>query len=260
MGRLIVQLGVVGRVAFHHVVAKTGIAQVIEQVVEIGLHVLLNQAIGVVQVAESVKVVAGVLITARRIAVVVGFVVAADAGIVGVVPGELVSAFLLVGEVAPAAHTVLVVDYHVLDDAGAALAVGADHGAQLLLGAPARGVVEPETGVVTHRGRLAVPIVRGGLAGVGYPNQTEILRQLVSLGGQLFPIGLLVGVPVESLKHHTAVVGRPAALPIALGAGLSGGYHHQYQQYEPHHKFCSLHLHRSLIILFDSKLSQVNNK
>ena len=66
------------------------------------------------------------------------------------------------------------VDYHILDDACTLVAEGVDHLLQLCLCAPAGVVVEPETGVITHRLSLAMIILRGFTA-LGHPDQIEIL-------------------------------------------------------------------------------------
>ena len=173
--RLVVHLGVLRAVAFHHIVAPSHIAEVVLQEVEIGFHALLYLCIGVVEVAASVEVVAGVGCAGRfRLSRLVGHLVVAAYR-----PHAPFVGHALVGlrrEVGPVGCSVAVVDYHVFDDSCAKILESGNHLAQLLFRSKRRIVVgEPVHGIVT------IARVGAALAAVGHPDKIEIVRQFTSV-------------------------------------------------------------------------------
>ena len=69
LGIGIVHTRVHGSVALGHIVAVSGIAQVIEQHFQIGLYILLNVSATVIQVAHTAPVLTGIKIIAQALAV-----------------------------------------------------------------------------------------------------------------------------------------------------------------------------------------------
>ena len=205
-GILVVHLGVLRGIAFDHVEAETDVADFLEQELAVGLAVLLHVDRLVVEVARTAEVVAGVVVRADLIALCGGVatvVVLADVltrhGV-----GLSVERVFLGGEVGPVGGTVAVVDDHVHDETCALLLEGGDHVEQFLRLAECAVVVVVVHRVVAHALRLLA------VARVGHPDEVEVLGQLVGLSREVGPLGVVVGVPVESLQHDTAVVCRPA--------------------------------------------------
>ena len=206
LGILVVHLGVLGRVAFHHVETEAHVADFLEQELTVGLAVVLHVFRLVVEVACTAEVVAGVVVHSHLIALrggVAAIVVLADVS-TGHGVGLSVERVFLGGEVGPVGGTVAVVDDHVHDEARTLLLEGLDHVEQLLRLAERAVVIVVVHGVVAHALRLLA------VARVGHPDKVEILGQLVGLSREVGPLRVVVGVPVESLEHHAAVVGRPA--------------------------------------------------
>ena len=157
-------------VAFHHVVAESLISQDILQIVEIGLDVGLHRGVGVVEIAESVEIVARVFCSRafsfdRTVAGCVGLIVLTyfRISVIRVIPMNLIllSVYdgVLLGKVGPTVEPVFVVDDDILNDTGAFLLKGVDHRVQLLLCTKARIVLQPETRIVAHRCRCTVEII-----------------------------------------------------------------------------------------------------
>ena len=205
---LVVHLGIVGRVAFHHVVAEAGIAEVVDQEVEVCLDDALHVLALVVEVAHAVPAFACVVVGAEAVAVLCGPFLCLAAVVVGdniggehlvglTVPG-------LRGEVYPVGDVATVVDDDIGDGAETDGLKGLDHRAQLSLVAEGTViVVEPPEIVVAHGLRAAV-------AALGNPDEVEGAGEVKGLLFEENPAGVLERVPIEALEHHTAIVLRPA--------------------------------------------------
>ena len=127
--RAVVFVVVAGRVAFHHVVTPADVAEVVLQEVEISLDAGAYLCVRVVEVAEPVKVVAGVGSACRLFLTFypIYFVGAADS------PRTPRVGYTLVGlgrEVGPIGNAGAVVDYDVFDDACAFALERINHVAQ----------------------------------------------------------------------------------------------------------------------------------
>ena len=167
VGRAVVVGHVRPAKALHHVVAKTAIAEVLHEVLLVGLDHPLHVGTLVVEVAHAVPVFALVLVAAKhhslpfclgcRLAVVV---VGRDVGRL-----ELVgrAAILLLGEGEPATR-VVVVDHDVGQDTHPVLAHGPDHRPEFCLATKTGVLVEVVIGCVAHH-----VVVLQTLSALGHP-------------------------------------------------------------------------------------------
>ena len=210
LGVLVVHLGVTGRVAAHHVITEAGVAVIVDEHIEVVLDGVLHVGALVVKVTLAAPVLAGVEVGTQRLALLqvlgrlAAVIIAAD-----VLAGHQVGLAVvgLLHKVGPVGRVLAVVDNNVGDGADAVILEGLDHRAEFILVAKRTVVVvEPVLGVVTHRLAAAVGTLR-------YPHQVESLGQVVDIGLKRQPTCLAVTVPVETLKHHAAIVGGPALRP-----------------------------------------------
>ena len=124
----------------------------------------------------------------------------------------------LIGKVHPAGLAALVVDYHIHQHAGVVVVEGRDHVAQLTLSTEAGIVLQPIDGHITH---ALTDTVYVNATRVGNPYHIEVLSQLLSLIGQVCPLGGLKAVPIEALQHHTAVHSRPTLARNGVTAAIA---------------------------------------
>ena len=128
---LVVYLGIRGAVAFYHIVAETGIAEVVEQEVEIGLDNALHILTLMVEVAHTAPAFARVVVGADAVAVgcspflgraviVVGADISGNHLVVLTIP-------TLLREIYPVGEVATVVDDHVGDGAETGGLEGLDH-------------------------------------------------------------------------------------------------------------------------------------
>ena len=92
IGGGVVHTRIFGVETFHHIIAEAHVSQFLQKEVEIGLHVLLNCLVGMVQIAIAVEVITRILGSSGLVAIIVTLVIAADAREVGVVPRDAVVA------------------------------------------------------------------------------------------------------------------------------------------------------------------------
>ena len=174
---------------FIHVVTQSGVAEVVEQHVEVSLHHALHVGTVVVEVAHAIPVVARVILVAetqlRTLAdsPVVGattIIVVADVGRIHAVGRALVC---LYREVGPAGEGIAVVDDHIGNGANALALEGLDHRAQLGLVAKRAVVIAEPVKVVVAHGTSAAAV--GALR---YPYQTEVGCEVIGLGFEVEPL------------------------------------------------------------------------
>ena len=156
---LLLQLdaGELAGVTLHHVVAESGITEVVKEHVEVSLHYGLHVGAVVVKVAHAVPVVARVFIAAeanlwclfvspcQSSSLVI---ITADVGRIHLVGSAFIS---FCGEVGPAGERVAMIDYHIGYGADALALEGADHGAQFgFVAERAVVIAEPIEVVISH--------------------------------------------------------------------------------------------------------------
>ena len=169
-------------VAFHHVVAETGIAQVVEQEREVGLHDPVDVLALMVDVTAAVPTFARVVVGGDGHTVLIGPVERAAVVIVTDHIGRkhLVSlAFVGLGwKIDPRAvlsKVVAMVDHHIGYHARTSILESIDHRAQLTFGAEGRTLVEIILGHIAH----VVP--RTAITRLWDPDERKVGGHVVSL-------------------------------------------------------------------------------
>ena len=208
---LIIQLGIRGRVALHHVVAEARVAKVIKQETEVGLHDALHVLALVVQVTHTVPSLSRIVIPTHRVAVGRSPFLGRTAVVIGTDIGGhhliLFTVPALLREVHPIRQIPTVINNDIGDGAETGSLESLDHRAQLgFIAEGAVVVVEPPEVVVAHGLRAAVTALRN-------PDKVERSGEVIGLLLKENPASVLERVPIEPLEHHTAIILWPA-LPI----------------------------------------------
>ena len=173
--RFVVCFDVACTETFHHIITPAHIAEIIVKEIEISLDVALHFRICVVQVAATVEVVTGVVVTGRfRLTFSTGHFIVFTYGI----ETELISFALIFfsREIIPVGSTVTVVDYHIFNNSRSEIAECANHVAQFLFRSERRVVIgKPINRIVSHTW------IRTRATAVWHPNQIEIIGKFTGL-------------------------------------------------------------------------------
>ena len=95
------------------------------------------------------------------------------------------------------------VNYHVGDSTDALCLESVDHRAQFCLITKGTVVViKPPQVIVSHG-------IATTVAALWNPYETETAGEVVCLRLEGSPLAIVIRVPIESLQHYTAIVGRP---------------------------------------------------
>ena len=119
-----------------------------EQKVKIGLHIRLGCGIGMVEIAESIKIISSIsspsyLSLYARISISIGFIGVTNLGIIGVVPLHFIllsgfsSRHILLWKVHPTIESILMIDNNVFDKSRSFRMEKIDHVSQLRFRSPA---------------------------------------------------------------------------------------------------------------------------
>ena len=198
-------------IALHHVVAEARVAQVFEQGLGICLAYVLHVGALMVEVAHTAPVFSRVCVCTEAYTFLGGLSLGSTAVVIAAHVGRChLVGHAVVGfrrEAKPSADALAVVDNHISNGSESVALEGVDHRAQLFLVTEGAGVVgtawEPVAIVVAHRLAVAVAALR-------YPDEVVDGSQVLGLLLKCGPLRVAVGVPVETLQHHAAIVGWPA--------------------------------------------------
>ena len=144
----IIHLGIFGTITFHHIVTESGITQIVEQELQVGLDGSLHILALVIQVTQAVPTFAGILILTYLVTFCSRFIVRAYIFI----GQSVIHVFIgFCGEIVPSGQCATMVDNHIGNGTNAFILKGFYQRAQLLFAAERAVIVsKPIQGVITH--------------------------------------------------------------------------------------------------------------
>ena len=206
---MIVIVGNVGATeSLYHVIAETCVAEVVDEVFDIGHDDGLHVAALMVEVAHSSPSFTFIVVATQRYTILLCLCGSTTTIVVGYNVGSLeliCHTLVCLCRERPPAVGVMMVHYHVGNSPETFGFEGVDHRAQLCLCSETTVLVEVVIGCIAHC------VVRfQALAALWYPYQVEVGCQLVGLRLQIGPLRVSKRVPIKSLKHHATIVSRPS--------------------------------------------------